>query len=80
GLFGMVMINSGPENRLLKRLGGDAEGGYRHARRLIDAQNEWLEGLASTSSRIRPIAMIYGDTPEALIAQARRAIDKGMAG
>ena len=80
GLFGMVMINSGPDNKLLHRLGGDAAGGYRHARRLVDAQNEWLEGLAGSSSRIKPLAMIYGDTPDDLVAQARRAIDKGMAG
>lgn len=80
GLFGMVMINSGPDNKLLHRLGGDAEGGYRHARKLIDAQNEWLEGVADKSDRIKPIALVHGDTPVALIEQARHAIDKGMGG
>jgi len=80
GLFGMVMVNSGTDNKLLLRLGGDAQGGYRHALKLVDAQNEWLEGIASTSKRIRPIALVHGETPADLIAQARRAIDKGMAG
>jgi predicted TIM-barrel fold metal-dependent hydrolase len=80
GLFGMVMINSPPENKLLHRLGGDAEGGYRHALKLIDAQNEWLEGVARTSKRIKPVALVHGETPAELIERARRAIEKGMGG
>jgi len=80
GLFGMVMINSPPENKLLHMLGGDVEGGIRHALKLIDAQNEWLEGVASSSKRIKAIALVHGETPGELIERSRRAIDKGMAG
>lgn len=80
GLLGMVMINSPADNQMLLQLGGDAEGGRRHALRLLDAHNEWLEGVVSQSKRIKPIAMIHGETPDELIEQARGAIKKGMAG
>ncbi|MDG2004850.1 MAG: amidohydrolase family protein, partial [Novosphingobium sp.] len=80
GLFGMVLINSAPDNKMLLSLGGDAQGGYRHALKLLDAHNEWLEGIARQSKRIKAIAMIHGETPAELITRARDAIDKGMAG
>jgi predicted TIM-barrel fold metal-dependent hydrolase len=80
GLWGMVMINSPEDNKLLLALGGDAQGGYKHARRLMDAHNEWLVGVARNSPRIKAIAPVHGDTVEELIARARWAIEHGMAG
>ena len=80
GLFGMVMINSPADNPMLLRLGGDAEGGYRHALKLIDAHNEWLEGVADSSNRIKAIGLLHGETPEELTSRARKLIEKGMAG
>src|SRR5262249_52370972 len=49
-------------------------------RRLIDAHNEWLVGVARQSSRIKAIAPIYGDTVDALMDNAKALIDQGMAG
>jgi predicted TIM-barrel fold metal-dependent hydrolase len=80
GLFGMVMINSPQDNPMLLRLGGDAEGGYRHAMKLIDAHNEWLEGVVNSSSRIKAIGLLHGETPEELISRGKHLIEKGMAG
>jgi predicted TIM-barrel fold metal-dependent hydrolase len=81
GLWGISLVNMPAESDILRHVGGgDVEQGYARARKLMDAHNEWLVGVARESRRIKAIAPIYGDTPEELIAGARRAIDNGMAG
>jgi hypothetical protein len=80
GLWGMVLINSPKDHPLLVKVGGDGEGGYRYARKLMEAHNEWLASVARKSSRIKAVAPLHGDTVDDLIAGARWAIDNGMAG
>jgi hypothetical protein len=80
GLWGMVLINSPRESPILAKVGGDADGGYLYARKLMEAHNEWLVGVARRSNRIKAIAPLHGDSVEELIAGARWAIDNGMAG
>jgi predicted TIM-barrel fold metal-dependent hydrolase len=80
GLWGMSMINMSPGSAMLNQLGGDAEGGYAYARKLMAAHNEWLVGVARRTKRIKAIAPVHCNTVDALIAGARWAIDNGMAG
>jgi predicted TIM-barrel fold metal-dependent hydrolase len=65
---------------MLRRFGDTAEEGWTYGRRLIDAHNEWLVGIARRSRRIKAIAPIYGDTVGELVANARSLIEQGMAG
>jgi Predicted metal-dependent hydrolase of the TIM-barrel fold len=48
------------------------------ARRMMDAQNNWSVETARRIPRLRPVAQIYGDTPEELIAVAKSVIDRGI--
>ena len=81
GLWGMTLINMPADTALLLQLGkGDPAAGYAYARKLMDAHNAWLVGVARLSKRIKPIAPIHGETVAELINGARWAIDNGMAG
>jgi predicted TIM-barrel fold metal-dependent hydrolase len=80
GLWGMSMINMSPEAEMLSRLGGDAEGGYAYAQKLMAAHNEWLVGVARRNKRIKAIAPVHGNTVDELIAGTKWAIENGMAG
>lgn len=51
---------------------------YTLARDLMDNYNRWTVDVAAISSRFRPVAPIYGDTPEELIAVTKKLIDQGI--
>lgn len=80
GLWGIAMASAAPDDKMMRLFGDTPEEGWAYARRLIDAHNEWLIGVARRSDRIKAIAPIYGDTVSELIDHARALIDKGMAG
>lgn len=80
GLWGIQLATAAPEDKMLQLFGGTPEEGWAYGRRLVDAHNEWLAGVARRSSRMKAVAPVYGDTVEELIANARRLIDSGMAG
>lgn len=80
GLWGIMMATAAPDDKMMRHFGSTPEEGWAYGRRLIDAHNEWLVGVASRSNRIKAIAPIYGDTVDELVANAKRLIDKGMAG
>lgn len=80
GLWGVAMASAAPDDKMMRLFGDTPEEGWAYGRRLIDAHNEWLVGVARRSSRMKAIAPIYGDTVDELIANARRLIDSGMAG
>jgi len=48
------------------------------AKRAIDLFNAWAIEVQKTSDRIRPVAVLYGDTPEELIARVRHFVDNGI--
>jgi predicted TIM-barrel fold metal-dependent hydrolase len=76
----MTLAFAAPDDKMMRLFGATAEEGWAYARRLIDAHNEWLVGVARRSSRIKAIAPVYGDTPAELAANGRRLIDQGLAG
>lgn len=80
GLWGVAMSSAAPDDKMMRLFGETPEEGWAYGRRLIDAHNEWLVGVAKRSSRMKAIAPIYGDTVEELTANARKLIDQGMAG
>jgi predicted TIM-barrel fold metal-dependent hydrolase len=81
GLWGISLLNMPAESNILRHVGGGSiEEGFVQARRMMDAHNEWLVGVARESKRIKAIAPIYGDSVEELITRARWAIDRGLAG
>jgi predicted TIM-barrel fold metal-dependent hydrolase len=75
GLNG-TLLYSAPEDGDLYKLFGERTYGY--GAELIAANNEWAVGAAKLSPRVRPVTPLYGDTPEELIAVARRLIDQGI--
>jgi predicted TIM-barrel fold metal-dependent hydrolase len=80
GLWGMGMAFAAPDDKMLRLFGATPEEGWAYARRLMDAHNEWLTGVARRSSRIKAIGPIYGDTVDELTANAKRLIEAGLAG
>ena len=70
GLWGIMFATAAPDDKMLSLFGSTPEEGWAYGRRLIDAHNEWLVGVARQSSRIKAIAPIYGDTVEELTANA----------
>jgi predicted TIM-barrel fold metal-dependent hydrolase len=81
GLWGISLLNMPADSNILRHVGGgDVEQGLLQARRMMDAHNEWLVGVAKQSKRLKAIAPVYGDSVEELIARARWAIDQGLAG
>jgi predicted TIM-barrel fold metal-dependent hydrolase len=51
-----------------------------YARKVIDAHNGWCIRVARTDSRLRPVAIMIGQTAEGLVADARKLIDAGIRG
>jgi predicted TIM-barrel fold metal-dependent hydrolase len=80
GLWGIQLATAAPEDKMLQLFGDTPEEGWAYGRRLVEAHNEWLVGVARQSSRMKTVAPVYGDTVEELIANTKRMIDCGMAG
>jgi predicted TIM-barrel fold metal-dependent hydrolase len=51
---------------------------FPQARKMMHAYNEWVVQYANHSSRIRPVAPIYGETVEELEAMAEEVLKKGI--
>lgn len=51
---------------------------YSYARKLMDSYNRWTVEVAAISPRFRPVAPIYGDTPEELISVTKKLIHGGI--
>ena len=48
------------------------------AKRWIDLHNEWMIEAGKLSDRVRPVPVLYGDTPEELIGRAKHFLDNGI--
>jgi len=79
GLGGTILYASAEDRHFNMQRFGVPEGqAYAFARDLIRANNEWAVGVAGISDRFRPVAPIFGDTPEELIAMTKPLIDRGI--
>lgn len=74
-LMGAILISSGDEGGNLIGFGADRVA-YGHA--LLKAGNDWMIRAARVSDRIRPVALLHGETVEEFITHARALIDDGV--
>jgi hypothetical protein len=75
GLLSMHFLGNVHNPTVFKSLTGDRLG---YARKLIDAYNEWCVRVTAESERYRAVAVLLGDSPDDLVASAKRLISKGV--
>jgi predicted TIM-barrel fold metal-dependent hydrolase len=75
GLGAVVLLTFADDPNFLSGIGGDRAG---YARKLIDAYNEWCVRTMAASDRTRAVAVLLGDTSEALLAEAKRLVAQGV--
>jgi len=75
GLLAASFYSRAEDPSLFRSIGGDRRG---YARKLVNAYNEWCGRISTESNRLRPVAVLIADTPEALRADAERLIAKGV--
>ncbi|MCB2063893.1 MAG: amidohydrolase family protein [Novosphingobium sp.] len=74
-IMGSFLYNFPVEYGFLQDFEGDRKA---YGRDLIEASNQWAVRTAAISSRLRPIAALMGDTPDEIVANARKLIDQGI--
>jgi len=75
GLLAAAFWATCDDPKIFKSITGDRKG---YARKVMEAYNEWCINVYSKTDRLRPVVIMLGDTPEALIADANRLIGKGV--
>lgn len=51
-----------------------------YGRRLVDAWNDWCLRMSRKTDRLRPVAILIGDTAAEMLATARKVVDGGVRG
>jgi hypothetical protein len=74
GLLALGLYASADDPTVFSTLTGDRRA---YARRLLDAYNGFCIREGRRSDRLRPVAILLGETPEELCAEARRLIALG---
>jgi len=74
-IYGSWLANWPPEYGFLRDFTGDRQA---WAYRLWNAHNEYCIRAARISERIRVVGVLFGDTPQDIVAMARRLIDNGV--
>ncbi|HKX78333.1 MAG TPA: amidohydrolase [Novosphingobium sp.] len=78
GMIAVSLYGSTDRSGFARRL--DVPDLRAYGRQLIDAYNDWCLRTSRISDRLRPAAILLGETPEALYADAKRLIDGGIRG
>lgn len=74
GLLGAALYKSADNPSFMSAVTGDRR---KVAKRCFDAYNGWLRSVSRASDRIRPAALLFGETPEELTRNAERLIKQG---
>ena len=74
-LYGMGLMLYPAEYGYLRRFTGDRQ---ETGRRLCEAYNRWIAKRAVFSDRLRPVAVVYGDTPEELMSVTKGVLADGL--
>jgi predicted TIM-barrel fold metal-dependent hydrolase len=74
GLLALGLYASADDPTVFSTLGGDRRG---YAKQLLDAYNDFCVRETRRGDRLRPVAILLGETPEDLCAEARRLISRG---
>ncbi|MFV0644061.1 MAG: amidohydrolase family protein [Sphingomonadaceae bacterium] len=78
GLLSAAFLSScDTSGQLFSTISGDRKG---YAVRLVKAYNDWCGRVAAESDRLRPVAILIGDTVDDLVAEAKRLLDMGVRG
>jgi hypothetical protein len=75
GMWGSL-VHSAPPNSALHTRFGDSGPGY--AAKLFAAYNTWAVETAKVSKRLRPVAPLYGETPDELYRVCEKLIAQGV--
>jgi predicted TIM-barrel fold metal-dependent hydrolase len=75
GGLGSFLYTYPPESRLFLRFEGDRRA---YARKLFDANNDWMARRALFSDRLQPVAVVCGDTVDELIRVTEAVIARGV--
>lgn len=75
GLYGALLYSAPEESEMYQLFG---ERAYSLGAEMISANNAWAVKAAKVSPRIRPVAPVYGDTPQELYAITKALIDDGI--
>jgi predicted TIM-barrel fold metal-dependent hydrolase len=78
GLNSVALYNSSDDKSLFKTL--DVGDRKAYARKLHRAYNDWCVRIYRSTNRLRPVAILIADTPEELIAEAKRLVGQGVRG
>jgi predicted TIM-barrel fold metal-dependent hydrolase len=78
GLLSVVLLGNAENRSIFATLGGDRRA---YARQLLNAYNEWaIRTTNENSDRYRPVAVLIGETPDDLLADARSLVKRGIRG
>jgi predicted TIM-barrel fold metal-dependent hydrolase len=75
GILGSFLLSNADDPNFLAALQGDRRA---YAFSLFEAHNAWAVRMARLSPRIRPVAALYGSSPEDLLARAKRLVESGI--
>ena len=75
GLLALGLYASAADPTVFKTITGDRRD---YARRLLDAYNDFCARVAKRSDRLRPVAVLFGDTPSELCQKAKALLRNGI--
>lgn len=75
GGFAMILYKDHDNPRMMPGIDGDR---LAKAKAHIEIWNDWAVKQAAISDRIRPVGVVYGDTPAEMYERAKRLVDGGL--
>lgn len=75
GGFGSILLGHADDRAFMPDIEGDRRA---YAKRLMDAYNDWCVRMTRLSDRLRFSAILHAETPDALLAEAKRLVSKGV--
>jgi predicted TIM-barrel fold metal-dependent hydrolase len=77
GLFSLTLYLNADDPKLFVSIRGDRRA---YARKMLDAYNDWCMRTSRFSDRLRPVAIMMGETLEEILREARKLADGGVRG
>jgi predicted TIM-barrel fold metal-dependent hydrolase len=75
GGFAMNLYKDAPDTSFMAAITGDR---LAKAKRYIEIYNDWAIQSAAISDRVRPVAVVFGETPKAMYDRAKHLLDNGI--
>ena len=74
-IFAHALINKADDSNVFRTITGDRKG---YGVKIVDLYNDWCVRTSRNQDRIRPTAILIGDTPDDLYARMKRLINSGV--